>query len=227
MEELDQMLEDDALVLLNMKKDITISQKEELLKMKENVLSIKKEHNALLVVNTALDKTLRSLADKQAALDGVDKASLSSAVSVQSRAQSMEEQAAVVLEAYAAEQRTVKMLHLMIKRLDKEIAKCRVDTAKAVVVVEHAKHDLVVTEATLQASKQDLVVQESQLDKLNSTLKSRKDQREKKLSMLHTLSVDGDNSVTRLQNSLMETTKVSLYTLLFYKKVCSLNIYIS
>ena len=208
-EELDQMLEDDALVLLNMKKDITNSQKDELLKLKESVLVIKKEFDSIFVANNAKEVQLKSMLDKHIALVGVEKASVTTVADVQEVTQSLEEQANIVLEEYDAEQRTIKMLMLMIKRLDKEISQCRIDTAKAVVMVEHAKHDVVITDAALQVSRQELSDQDAQLDKLNATLKSRKEQREQKINMLHSLSVDGENSVARLQNSIMENSRVS------------------
>eukprot|EP01034_Spumella_vulgaris_P025047 gene25047-31457_t len=112
-----------------------------------------------------------------------------------------------VLEELAAEQRTIKMLSLMIKRYDAEIAQCRLDTAKAITHVEHAKHDLAVCEHSVQNNRQELLELELEHEKMQATVKQRQDQREGKISMLHTLSVEGEQSVARLQQSLMETTK--------------------
>lgn len=212
-EELDQMLEDDALVLLNMKKDITSSQREELLKLKESVLVIKKEYDVIYVANNAKEVQLKALEDKFLSLNNVEQATISTTADVDELRISLEEQAAVVLEEYEAEQRTIKMITHMLKRLDKEITQCRMDTSKAVVVVEHAKHDVVVTDVSLQASRQEVADQEAQLEKLNSTLKARKDQRDEKINMLHGLSHEGETSVARLQNSISEHTRVSTHAM--------------
>lgn len=207
-EELDQMLEDDALVLLNMKKDITNSQKEELLKLKASVMSIKKEHDTIHVANNLKEVQLKALKDKQIALSNVENATLSTSASVDEIKRTLQDQACIVLEEHEAEQRTIKMQTLMTKRLEKEIAQCRVDTSKAVLMMDQAKHDVSITETTLQLSRQEVIDLEMQLEKLNATLKSRKDQREKKLHMLTTLSHQGENSVAKLQNSISEQTRV-------------------
>ena len=207
-EELDQILEDDALVLLNMKKDITNSQKEELLKLKMSVLSIKKEHDTIHVANNAKETQLKSIQDRYTALANVEQSTVSSGADVEELTRSLREQADVVLEEYEAEQRTIKMITLMLRRLDKEISQCRVDTAKMTILVEHAKHDVSLTEVSVQASRQEVLDQEAQLDKLNATLKARKDQRDQKINMLHSLSHEGESSVARLQNSISEHTRV-------------------
>lgn len=216
-EELDQMLEDDALVLLNMKKDITNSQKDELLKIKMTVLSIKKEHDTIHVANNLKETQLKSLQDKYTALANVEQSTASSSADVDELTKSLREQADVVLEEYEAEQRSIKMISLMLRRLEKEISQCRIDTAKVTILVEHAKHDVDLTEVSVQASRQEVSDQEAQLDKLNATLKARKDQRDQKISMLHGLSHDGENSVARLQNSITEHTRVrGTHTTLLY-----------
>lgn len=207
-EELDQMLEDDALVLLNMKKDITNAQKEELQKLKDTVLSLKKEYDTIYVSNNLKERTLKSIKDKEITLQKVEEASYSNSALVQNETHDLTEQAEFVLDEFAAEERTIKMQNLMIKRLESEISQCRVDTARAMISVEHAKHDVCITENNLQNNRQELSDQEVQLEKLSTTLKARKDQRDKKLGVLHNLSLDGENSVARLQQSLAESSRV-------------------
>jgi chromosome segregation ATPase len=207
-EELDHMLEEDALVLLNMKKDITHSHNDELLKLKLSVLAVKKEYDVLHVENDLKERQLQALRDSEHTLTGVEKADLSNSAEAQDTAQQLHQQAATVLEDFAAEQRTIKMLTLMIKRLEKEINQCRMDTAKATVTVDHAKHDVVVGEGNLLSNRQELAEQEGQLDKLTATLKTRKEDGNQMINMLRTLSVDGENSVARIQHSINEGTRV-------------------
>ena len=208
-EELDRMLEDDALALLNIKKEINNSQTEELEKLRGSLLAIRKEYDNYFVANNAKEKELQALLDKYNSLVGVDRATSSTQQFAKGAMNDLTEQTAQVLDDLAAEQRTIKMQTLMIKRLDEEIGKCRIDIAKANVGVEHAKHDMQLAENNLQINRQYLLEQENQLEKLNQTLKSRKDQRENKISMLHSLSVEGEQSVAKLQHSLMESTRVS------------------
>jgi hypothetical protein len=210
-EELDQMLEDDALVLLNMKKDITQSQKEELLRLKNSALSVKKEYDALFVFNNLKETQLKALEDKRVVLQRVENATHMTSSGVEELKKELEEQALAVIEEYDAEQRTIKMQNLMIKRLEKEITECRIDTAKATILVDHAKHDVGVTENTLQAARQEVIELEMQLEKLQATLKTRKDQREQKLGVLVALSQEGENSVARLQTSMSENSRVRFF----------------
>ncbi len=207
-EELDRMLEDDALALLNIRKEITNAQKDELEKARMSLLSIRKEYDTLYVANNSREKELNSCVDRFNSLMGVDVATESTQSTAKCVMTELQEQTAQVLDDLAAEQRTIKMQALMIKRLDDEIGRCRLDIAKANIAVEHAKHDMGLAENNMQINRQYLLEQESQLEKLNGALKQRKDQRDSKMHMLHSLSVEGEASVAKLQSSLMETARV-------------------
>lgn len=207
-EELDRMLEDDALALLNIRKEITNAQKDELEKARMSLLSIRKEYDTLYVANNSREKELNSCVDRFNSLMGVDVATESTQSTAKGVMTELQEQTAQVLDDLAAEQRTIKMQALMIKRLDDEIGRCRLDIAKANIAVEHAKHDMGLAENNMQINRQYLLEQESQLEKLNGALKQRKDQRDNKMHMLHSLSVEGEASVAKLQSSLMETARV-------------------
>jgi chromosome segregation ATPase len=204
------MLEDDALALLNIKKDINQAQHDELEKIQTSVLSTKKEYDSYYVTNNSKEKQLQALVDQVNSLVGVDKSTTITQKSAKSVMDELTEQTTTVLEELGAEQRTIKMQTVMIKRLDEEIGKCRIDIAKATVNLEHAKHDLSLAENNLQLNRQYLLEQETQFEKLQDTLKTRKDQRENKISMLQSISIEGEHSVTKLQQSLVDNTKVSM-----------------
>jgi chromosome segregation ATPase len=210
LDEIDKILEDDALALLNIRKEISGAQFEELEKIRLTVLSIKKEFDQYHVGNNMKEKQVQDLCDQYTALVGVDKSTNQTQTSAKSQMDDLTEQTTIVLEDLAAEQRTIKMQNLMIKRLDDEIGKCRIEIAKANVTLDHAKHDLSLAENNLQVNRQSLLEQESQLEKLQNTLRQRKDQRESKIQMLHHLSVEGEQSVAKLQMSLNENSKVLL-----------------
>jgi chromosome segregation ATPase len=214
-DELDKMLEDDALALLNIKKEISAAQEEELEKIRMSVLMIKKEHDSHYVSNNSKEKQLQDLLDKYNALVGIDKSTSITQTGAKTQMNDLTEQTSVVLEDLAAEQRTIKMQNLMIKRLEEEIGKCRIDIAKSTSTLDHAKHDLSLAENNLQVNRQSLLEQEQALEKITNTLKTRKDQRENKIHMLHALSVEGEQSVAKLQQSLHENSKVR-YAFHFY-----------
>lgn len=208
------MLEDDAFALLNIKKDIGLSQQEEITKLRAAVMAAKKEYDAMHIQNDIMEKDIAAVEVKISNLTEVDRASSMNNYTMQEVVNNLTDRNAEVLEELAAEQRTVKMLTLMVKRYDAEIAQCRLDTVKATTQVEHAKHDLTVCEQNAQNARQELLEQEIQLTKLEATVKARRDQREGKKSMLHNLSVDGENSVARLQQTLSETARVSCRSLM-------------
>ena len=69
MEELDRMLENDALVLMNMKKDLEITQNNEIGKAFANLSAIQKEHDTLKRDNNLKEMTLKKLIDSYDALE--------------------------------------------------------------------------------------------------------------------------------------------------------------
>lgn len=209
-EDIDKILEDDALALLNIKKEINHVQEEELDKLYVSVQHTKKEYDNLFVTNNFKEQELKSYVDQYNALAGVEKATVNTQEVTKSVMDDLTDQTAQVLDDLAAEQRTIKMITLMIKRLDEEIGACRLDISKASINVEHAQHDLGISEHNLMLARQALLEQENQLEKLQSSLKSRKDQRDKKINMLQSMSIEGEQSVMRLQQSLFEGTKVSI-----------------
>lgn len=208
-EEIDKILEDDALALLNIKKEIATAQNDELTKIQDALLTTKREYDSIVVQNATKERELDALRIQLQSLAGVDKATNVTQKEVKSAMRELTDQTAQVLDDLAAEQRTIKMQSLMIKRLDEEIGKCRVDTSKAMINVENAKHDLQLAENSMQVNRQYLLEQEAQLEKLQQTLKQRKDQRDSKINMLHNLSVEGEMSIAKLQTSLMESSRRS------------------
>jgi hypothetical protein len=208
-EEIDKILEDDALALLNIKKEISSAQAEELLKIHDALLVTKREFDGVVVQNSTKERELDALRIQWQSLVGVDRATNITQKEAKSVMRDLTDQTAQVLDDLAAEQRTIKMQTLMIKRLDEEIGKCRVDASKAMINVETAQHDLQLAENSMHVNRQYLLEQETQLEKLQQTLRQRKDQRDGKINMLHNLSVESEVPIARLQMSLMESSRRS------------------
>jgi hypothetical protein len=209
-EEIDKMLEADSITLINIKKEISASQNDELVKLQDSILAVKKEYDNYLLTNSMKEREYQALVDQYNTLTNLDKADSSTVEAAQAVMRSLRAQAAEVVDDLAAEQRTFKMQNLMIKRLDLEIGRCRLDTSKAIVSLDHAKHDMSLAETALQANRQDLIDQEVAFEKLTTTLKNRKDQRENKMNILNNISMEGESSALKLQTLLAENARVSL-----------------
>lgn len=123
--------------------------------------------------------------------------------------QSFSEQISEVIEELQCEQRTSKMLNLIATRLKEEISDCRVETAKANIVGDQTKHDLVVALNSLNINKQDLLEDETALEKIVSSMKTRKSKQAIKLSLLNSITVEGEQSVMKIQQSLLASSPVA------------------
>ena len=154
--------------------------------------------------------------DKVNSLKGLDEAIINDTEVVRDNVQSVAYQVSVVLEDLQSEQRTAKMQNYMINRLKEEISECRVETAKITVLADQAKHDYLVVSNSLQNNKQDLLEDEIALEKLHQSIKSKREQREVKLSMLNSITIEGENSVAKLQHSLFANSPVQSQVIFFH-----------
>lgn len=200
-EELDKMLEADALALFNIKKDINQTQFDELEKVRHNLMMIKKEYDNLVVVNSLKQKEYNTCFDKYSHLKKLKESSESCQNIVDITTQSLQANIETVIEEITNEERLLKMLQLMSKRYNDEINSTRIENSKLNLELEHLKHDLSLIENNLSMNRQNLIEKELNFNKLNSVLKSRKEERENKINMLQNLSLDGENNVRKLQNT--------------------------
>jgi chromosome segregation ATPase len=208
MEELDHILEEDALKLINMKKDVFSAQQDELAKLKASVMNVKKEYDSLRALNSYKAKSLQALSDKKMNLSELDRSDSANNTAGHHVLNTLRQQTSEILLQLTEEQRTSKMLTLMIKRLDDEIGQCRMEIAQLTVQSDQAKHDAAVTQGSLIALRQELLEQENHLAKINSTLKTRKEERSNKINVLQTMSVEGGSSFMRIQQTLHDNSKV-------------------
>jgi len=148
-------------------------------------------------------------------MKGLDIALTNDTETVNDTVQSLSQQTIDVLEEILCEQRTAKMQSHIMARLREEISDCRVETAKATVFAEQAKHDFLLTSNSLQSNRQDLLEDEAAFDKLLLSMKSKKEHRDLKLSMLNSISLEGEASVIKLQQSLFPTSPVPAHVRTF------------
>jgi hypothetical protein len=208
MEELERMLEDDALALSNMRREISESQKHELLKLQEARIAEQKEYDLARIANEHRENELKSLITQLRTLQSVQEATVTTTGTVNSQVAQMQSKIASINEEVMAEQRTLRMQEFIIKRMEEEIMAVRLEAAKTSIIVEHNRHDATIAETNLLMTKQDLLEEEIQLDKLQHVVKQRKEERESKILTLQNLSRTGEQSVTKLQHSLSRSGKV-------------------
>jgi chromosome segregation ATPase len=159
MEELDHILEEDALKLINMKKDVFSAQQDELAKLKASVMNVKKEYDSLRALNSYKEKSLQALSDKKMNLSELDRSDSDNNTAGHHVLNTLRQQTSEILLQLTEEQRTSKMLTLMIKRLDDEIGQCRMEIAQ--LTVQSAQQTAQSAQLTAQSAQ--LTVQAAQL----------------------------------------------------------------
>lgn len=138
----------------------------------------------------------------------MDEAAVFDTEVVKDNVQTVMQQVSEVLDELQCEQRSFKMQTHMIDRIKEEISDCRVEMAKATVLADQAKHDYGLVLNSLQSNKQDLLEDEKALEKLMTSMKLKNEQREIKLNMLNSISIEGENSVAKIHNSLFANSPV-------------------
>jgi chromosome segregation ATPase len=209
MDDLDRLLEKDAIELLNMKKDISAAQKAEIDRALKSLNDKKKEYDVIISYNELKEKEIKGYNDKLISLNNVSQAVSETGNEVKGIVQQLNEQIEEVNEEIAAESRTHKMITYIMNRLNEEINSCRVEAGKLTFTIEHVNHELNGVESTLRLSKHELSEQERTLNQLQSTLKSRKAHRQEKMVVLHNIVTSGEQSIAKIQYSMNESMMAS------------------
>jgi chromosome segregation ATPase len=209
MDDLDRLLEKDAIELLNMKKDISAAQKAEIDRALKSLNDKKKEYDVIINYNELKEKEIKGYNDKLISLNNVSQAVSETGNEVKGIVQQLNEQIEEVNEEIAAESRTHKMITYIMNRLNEEINSCRVEAGKLTFTIEHVNHELNGVESTLRLSKHELSEQERTLNQLQSTLKSRKAHRQEKMVVLHNIVTSGEQSIAKIQYSMNESMMAS------------------
>ena len=210
LDELDRMLENDAFALMGMQKELELSQQAEVEKSNNLLKDLKKEFDTLKIDNELKEKILLSNQDAYRTLCGVIHAGNSTSSGAQEVIKDLNSQLEVASENLHAEQNTNASLSLITNRLESEISKCQLEIHQTNFSLDHVKHDLKAKEVTLRISKQEYAEQQKQFDTLMKALKSRRGERKSKLNQLQSIILNGETSVARIQNSMMEASQVNI-----------------
>lgn len=208
LEELDRMLEDDALGLLNMKKEMQQNQDVELNKSLTLLADLKKEYNALKIANDEKHKSISKINDRITELTGIQHSNLALGVDYDDIFNEIRSRMEAITEHLEAEARTSKMLGLMLKRLDEEINVCRTNTSNVSLSFENSTHEYNLLQNALTQSKHELAELEKRLEKMTSTVRMRRAEREVRMEALNTIVMEGQNSY---QKVLSESLEISAF----------------
>ena len=210
MDDIDRMLESDAVEMLNMKRDISTAQKDEVTKGMLRVSDLKREYDVLHSNNEAKEKSIQKYGVQIKTLEGLSAEVEKSGSAGQARIDSFNKAITDTAELVLAEQRTQKMLNHMASRLEQEISECRIEASKTTFKIDHVMHEMSGVDSTLKLSRLELNEQERTLHSLMNTLKSRREERTEKISLLHSIVQTGEQSMARLQQaSLFEASTSS------------------
>lgn len=201
MDELDRRVENDALELLNMKKEIQEQQKLEVKNAMKTLMGIKKEYDVLKAENNAMQSKVNKTKDSVISLRGVDIAVSQSSQQTADTCKELTRQLASVEECVAAEMRTLAMQKLMSERLISDTHKLKIESGDLDFVAEKLRHDLAGVNGTLLVSKTELGDREHKLQNMLTQAKTRKKERGTKMLMLNSIVQDGQKSVSMVRSS--------------------------
>ena len=201
MDELDRRVENDALDLLNMKKEIATQQKLEVKRAMQRLLGVKKEYDVIRAENNVKNSQVKKVKDETLSLRGIDAAVHQSSNKTAQTCKNLTRQLALVEEGAAAEQRTLDMQKMMRARTSADTHSVKIEVVDIETRAEKLRHDVASVEATLQLSRKELLERELKLEKMREQGRGRRKDRASKMSMLHSIVADGQQSVSLVRSS--------------------------
>ena len=204
MEELDRCVENDALELRNMKKEIAAKQKLEVLNAMKALMAVKKEYDMSKAENNNKLAQVNKIKDMVISLKGVDAAVHQSSEKTANLCRDLTQQLADVEECASAESRTLAMQKLMMDRLVAETYQFKIESVELDFKAEKIRHDLVGVNNTLLISKTELGDREFKLDGMRAMSKARKKERGSRMQMLNSIVEDGQHSASLVRSSFFD-----------------------
>jgi len=211
-EDIDRLLESDALALMNMKKELEDSQKSEILKSQSFLRNLQKEFDALKIENDTKTKELINYRDKYNTLICLDNADAIVSGQTRNTIAEMNAELETVTENIEADQRTAKILNLIAERMGKEISTLQLDVNNLSFQLENAKSEAKASEVSLRLSRHEYDEKEKQFEGLMKTVKERRTMRKEKLAQIHSMVMEGENSVAKIHSTMIEGSQLSSIT---------------
>jgi chromosome segregation ATPase len=199
--DLDKLLDNDAVALLNMRKDLSLAQENEIDKARISLLSIQKEYDSLKNSNQLKEHELLKYIDERKTLLTLLQTYQSSIGSYQTTIEILTDDISEVKENILAENRTKNMLSYMISRLEEEILDCKSKSHYWSQQLQQIKAELNGIDGTLRLSRHELTNDEKEVEQLSKTVKGRTEQRIQKMNELQSLVMEGEASVVKIRNT--------------------------
>lgn len=201
LQDLDKLLDNDAVALLNMRKDLTLAQENEINKARVNLLNIQKEFDFLKNSNQNKESQLLKYIDEKKSLLLLLQTYQASIGNYQLTIENLNEDINEVKDNILAENRTREMLNYMIARLEEEILDCKSKSHYWSQQLQQIKAELNGIDGTLRLSKHELINDEKEVEVLSKTVKGRTEQRLQKMNELQSLVMEGEASVIKIKNT--------------------------
>ena len=201
LEELDRLLEEDALELMNMRRNMAGAQAIELQKAQRMLATMKTEYNELKIKNDEKELVVRKVNDKIVELQAIQATKENIGSKVEDVYSNLRKEITEINEQIENEMRLNRMQGHIFKRLDEEIAVCKKETAVESAILDSSAHDFTSLSNSLQTTTKDLTDLEKKMDKMIGTIKFRKQQRDEKMGMLNSIVQEGQNQMEKVQAS--------------------------
>jgi len=107
-----------------------------------------------------------------------------------------------------AEQKTSKIMNKIWDTLNTEVMNLQIDTRKYTDKLDSAKHDYRVASSVMQSYTHEYQKKFAELEELNNTIKSREIARNKKMNQLQSIVIEGEESVAKVQQSILNYSKM-------------------
>ena len=208
MADIDKLLEEDAVVLMNMKRDLEKAQQNEIRKSFIHLQEIQKQHDTIHRENNLREKQLLNATN---VLNGL-KTFIDGSKKVTEEDECKISEMTTLLEEFHgdldAEQKTTKIMDKIWNTLKTEIMKLQVETRKCTDKLEASRHDYRIAASVLQGSSQEYQKKVKQLDDLKNTIKSREHTRVAKMNQLQSIVIEGEESVAKIQQSIADYSRM-------------------
>ena len=212
MADIDRLLEKDAVVLMNMRKDLETAQRNEITKSYNHLQEIQKKHDALHRENNLREQKILNATNVLNGLKGFIDGGSKVTEDDERKIEEMNNLLAEFNADLKAEQKTSIIMEKIWNTLKTEIMNLQVETRKCTDKLESAKHEYRVASSILQGSNQEYQKKLSQLEQLNKTIQLREQHRKAKMNQLQFIVSEGEESVARVQQSIADYSRSSNHT---------------
>ena len=188
----------------SIRKELSITQEEEISKARYQLTKLHQESNQLKIANDLLERKLSELQGRLVALKVDESRVASKSVNTSIQEKALSAQLNDINEVIATELESKKVIQLMAKRLEKETSNCKLLHTDLEASVSTARTENAGLHKTILFCYRELGVEEKRLKDLKSTLKDRMHQRLDKMLELRSIVSEGEKNRLSAHESVIE-----------------------